>query len=922
MLVLAASLALLLPGLPLGAQEDPAEAVPGFRYERLPDYLAVDLQRLAGIPRLEAHVVNSRAAGWRTGQIDPVVETLPPALSRALEADPEAAFPDLVAWFRRGAKDDYHLLKRFHDWIGLNIAYDYDAFMGRSAGSQEPSEVVRRRRTTCGGFARLFARLCDLAGVECRYIAGLSRAWVDALDDPLRAGMSGHAWNAVRLDGVWQIVDATTANRRAYDQGRFGELKAYRDGSLFLSPEAKLLGNAAHNLADQLVARPLTAKEFLAQPQVDIQLLREGLVLDATDLAGDLVKVVRRVPDSDKGQTADAWFPLAGRGSLVVDHPAGVSLRASLKEVATGRLYPLATAVLPEPPADPGAASPGTPKLDRVRSRVQLALPGPGAWECLVQAGRPSGSDPVLRQVWRFLVLVPADSPAARSLAADSRPGLALEEGLLVPLHRVSHLGLDPASTATHHLEPLAQDPAWLACDLPLAPGTEYYGSLLDAAGQAVPGAVAVSRPRPELLRLLVRCPEGLPGMLTVSGKKTGDKSFSHRIWQGLVPARRPDQPVLTDSTGKALAAPLGELVVRPVWHERGLPLPGRPVSRPDGRLWLPLSLRPDQRCRPVLQRPDKKDVPGQAFLLRETQGPSGTAATAAAATTATASTGIPPGTGWPAGAGVVVAPVPGTWATLYLFAYGPDGAVAVASLLLPPAPPGSPAGVQALLPAGTGLDLQDPLAAQCRTVPGLPAGGADWALGLELSPGYEAYVGAYRSDGTALNGTELKEVVQVSYPGPDRRIYYGRDQVPGGYWCQVFVRRVGDKDYRPVHVFGRWEPGLARPAGWPFTHEPQFTKRFAEEGLVTGAWSRSPGQARLSFRGPEDLAPLGLILTPEGKKGGGTCNVSRVGESWQFDFLFAPENGPLLTGKIYRRDEAGKLVQLVVLPLGEPAVP
>lgn len=80
-----------------------------------------------------------------------------------------------------------------HDTLADGVRYDYGA--GGDSGNLYGALVSGL--AYCDGYARAFQYLAERSGLPCAYLTGRSERGVD------------HAWNAVRLDGVWHYVDAT-----------------------------------------------------------------------------------------------------------------------------------------------------------------------------------------------------------------------------------------------------------------------------------------------------------------------------------------------------------------------------------------------------------------------------------------------------------------------------------------------------------------------------------------------------------------------------------------------------------------------------------------------------------------------------------------------------------------------------------------
>lgn len=98
--------------------------------------------------------------------------------------------------------NDYGKIKAIHDYMYKNIKYDYDAY---NAGAIDNSATVYsaliRKKAVCSGYSRTFIKLCNKAGIECFEVSG------NAINnDPYNGG---HAWDVVRLNGTYYLIDVT-----------------------------------------------------------------------------------------------------------------------------------------------------------------------------------------------------------------------------------------------------------------------------------------------------------------------------------------------------------------------------------------------------------------------------------------------------------------------------------------------------------------------------------------------------------------------------------------------------------------------------------------------------------------------------------------------------------------------------------------
>lgn len=81
-----------------------------------------------------------------------------------------------------------------HDWMLLNIAYDYDNYLNNTIPreSYSPYGAVILGKSVCQGYAEAFGLFMDALGIKWQLISS-----------------SSHAWNRVKVDGQWLSIDVT-----------------------------------------------------------------------------------------------------------------------------------------------------------------------------------------------------------------------------------------------------------------------------------------------------------------------------------------------------------------------------------------------------------------------------------------------------------------------------------------------------------------------------------------------------------------------------------------------------------------------------------------------------------------------------------------------------------------------------------------
>ena len=107
-----------------------------------------------------------------------------------------------------GGKTTYQKVQAIYNWITKNVRYDYAHLSDNTYKLQYTAYAAAINKTAvCQGYANLFYRLANDAGIDCRIITGTA--------DGGNGVWGPHAWNIVKMDdGNYYCLDAT------WDEGR------------------------------------------------------------------------------------------------------------------------------------------------------------------------------------------------------------------------------------------------------------------------------------------------------------------------------------------------------------------------------------------------------------------------------------------------------------------------------------------------------------------------------------------------------------------------------------------------------------------------------------------------------------------------------------------------------------------------------
>lgn len=118
-----------------------------------------------------------------------------------------------------GIESDYDKARALAQWVSQNIYYDYDAFDSSvTTQTLSLSSTLALHRSVCGGYANLYAALCQSQGIECLIAQG------DVVQNYLTFEEAdtapSHEWNLVHIDSRYFWVDTLWNNSsNSYSDG-------------------------------------------------------------------------------------------------------------------------------------------------------------------------------------------------------------------------------------------------------------------------------------------------------------------------------------------------------------------------------------------------------------------------------------------------------------------------------------------------------------------------------------------------------------------------------------------------------------------------------------------------------------------------------------------------------------------------------
>ncbi|MGQ1785754.1 transglutaminase domain-containing protein [Saccharicrinis sp. GN24d3] len=166
-------------------------------------------------------------------------------------------------------------------------------------------EAFRQKRAIAKGFAFLFKKLCNNAGLECETVEGSYKRELKHIGR--KAGRANHVWNVVKINKKWYLVDVTLGAGMV-DEKQKKFIKYYNETFFMTDPEYFFLNHYPKNrnwllcdrLKEEFALLPLFYPSYINS---DIFLKKPSIgVIAATD--GNTVKVVFGQRTKSKNNTS------------------------------------------------------------------------------------------------------------------------------------------------------------------------------------------------------------------------------------------------------------------------------------------------------------------------------------------------------------------------------------------------------------------------------------------------------------------------------------------------------------------------------------------------------------------------------------------------------------------------------------------
>ena len=178
---------------------------------------------------------------------------------------------ELANYFLLKEASDLEKARMIYVWLAENINYDDHGYNSKQLGDNSAEGVLKTKLAVCAGFANLYQALGEKIGLNIITLTGLAKGYDyegDSYDNVEDA--SNHAWNAINIDGVWKIFDATWGQGYAFtnSKGKLESKKVFKNCWFNVDPKISIFSHLPKENDKQFLSPTISFETFLEMPNI------------------------------------------------------------------------------------------------------------------------------------------------------------------------------------------------------------------------------------------------------------------------------------------------------------------------------------------------------------------------------------------------------------------------------------------------------------------------------------------------------------------------------------------------------------------------------------------------------------------------------------------------------------------------------
>ena len=191
-------------------------------------------------------------------------------------ASVESSIESLAAYLVKPARNDREKARSIYRWITENIDYNVEGFFARNLSSMKLRDLLENRISVCSGYSDLFQSLASEAGLEAVKISGYGKGYGYQPGKNF-SGFANHAWNAVKINGSWYLIDCTWGAGFINEDGKY--VREFDEHYFMTAPSEFIYDHFPENSRWQLLNNPLSKAEFEQLVHVKSEFFRYNLII-------------------------------------------------------------------------------------------------------------------------------------------------------------------------------------------------------------------------------------------------------------------------------------------------------------------------------------------------------------------------------------------------------------------------------------------------------------------------------------------------------------------------------------------------------------------------------------------------------------------------------------------------------------------
>jgi hypothetical protein len=212
-------------------------------------------------------------------------------------ASAESSVESLAAYLIEPAKNDREKARAIFRWITENIDYNVEVLFKAGNGATNSEDVLKSRKSACNGYSDLFLSLAREAGLQAERISGYGKGYGYMPGTNFR-GPANHAWNAVKINGSWYLMDSTWGAGYVSGGGKY--VRRFDDHFFMTPPNQFIFDHFPEDASWQLMDEPVSKQEFENWVFLEAEFFNLGLKLgqkNGTISADKQIKVSIYAPE-------------------------------------------------------------------------------------------------------------------------------------------------------------------------------------------------------------------------------------------------------------------------------------------------------------------------------------------------------------------------------------------------------------------------------------------------------------------------------------------------------------------------------------------------------------------------------------------------------------------------------------------------